>query len=253
MAQSLFHYRFYNARALLVKKGVAFMVGVVYKITNNLNGKGYVGQTTRPVEERFRGHINGTLFVDREIQKYGVENFSLEVLEVCETVPQLREREIFWMVEENTIYPNGYNLNDGMDNVSTFTPVLKNYATPTEPVSIVKNIVGRKWKWELLWFLYNNGSTRYNELKRRIPGITNIMLTKSLRELEADGLVERRELVSAPPKIVEYSLTPLGMELIPALNELYAWGRKVLRGSNVTLHPADAPQAHEKFQPVTAH
>ncbi len=117
-----------------------------------------------------------------------------------------------------------------MDNVSTFTPVLKNYATPTEPVSIVKNIVGRKCKWELLWFLYNNGSTRYNELKRRIPGITNIMLTKSLRELEADGLVERCELVSAPPKIVEYSLTPLGQELIPALNELYAWGRKVLRG-----------------------
>lgn len=93
------------------------------------------------------------------------------------------------------------------------------------------SVIGSKWKLPLIWYLHEKDATRYNELKRRIPGITNIMLTKSLRELEADGLVERRELVSAPPKIVEYSLTPLGQELIPALNELYAWGRKVLRGT----------------------
>ena len=58
------------------------------------------------------------------------------------------------------------------------------------------------------------------------------MLTKSLREMETDGLVVRRELVSAPPKVVEYSLTDFGRELIPALNELYAWGQKVLERKN---------------------
>ena len=207
-------------------------IGRIYLITNIINGKKYVGQTIRPVEERFRGHKSGNLFVDKEIQKYGVENFSLEVIEECKTIKQLREREIFWMVELNSIYPNGYNMNDGMDNVSTFTPVSANYSTPKDPVSIVKGTVGRKWKWEIIWFLHEKDATRYNELKRRIPGITNIMLTKSLREMEADGLVERREIISAPPKVVEYSLTAFGKELIPALNELYAWGEKILRNES---------------------
>ena len=79
--------------------------------------------------------------------------------------------------------------------------------------------------------MHENENTRYNELKRRIPGITNIMLTKSLREMEKDGLILRRELISAPPKVVEYSLTDFGKELIPALNELYIWGEKILKKS----------------------
>ena len=59
------------------------------------------------------------------------------------------------------------------------------------------------------------------------------MLTKSLRETEADGLIYRRELISEPPKVVEYSLTDFGRELIPALNELYIWGQKMLQqGTN---------------------
>jgi len=53
-------------------------------------------------------------------------------------------------------------------------------------------------------------------------------LTKSLREMEMDGLILRRELISEPPKTVEYSLTEFGKELIPALNELYIWGEKIL-------------------------
>ncbi len=76
------------------------------------------------------------------MQRLGVENFSVEVLEECETVQQLREQKIFWTVEVNLIYPNGYNLNDGMDNVSTFIPVLKNYSTPTNPMAVVKGVVG---------------------------------------------------------------------------------------------------------------
>ena len=54
------------------------------------------------------------------------------------------------------------------------------------------------------------------------------MLAKSLCEMEFDGLIKRCEIISTPPKVVEYSLTPLGKELIPALNELYAWGQKVM-------------------------
>lgn len=96
------------------------------------------------------------------------------------------------------------------------------------PILCAMDVIGSKWKLPIVWYLHEKENTRYNELKRRIPGITNIMLTKSLRELENDGLVVRRELISAPPKVVEYSLTPLGKEWIPALNELYIWGEKIL-------------------------
>lgn len=141
---------------------------------------------------------------------------------------QLREREFFWMVDLNSIYPNGYNINDEMNNVLTSTSSSNDYETPKDPISIVRGIIGRKWKWEIVWQLHKEGNTRFNELKRRIHGITHFMLTKSLRELENDGLVVRCECISTPPKVVEYSLTTLGKEFIPALNELYAWGQKVM-------------------------
>lgn len=91
------------------------------------------------------------------------------------------------------------------------------------PVLYALDLIGQKWKLPILWYLHEKENTRYNELKRRIPGITNMMLTKSLRELEADGLVKRTEYQTIPPR-VEYSLTNHGQNLLPTLNELYKWG-----------------------------
>ena len=99
------------------------------------------------------------------------------------------------------------------------------------PILCAMEVIGSKWKLPIVWYLHEKENTRYNELKRRIPGITNIMLTKSLREMEKEGLILRSELIPEPPKVVEYSLTPLGKELIPALNELYAWGQKIMHKS----------------------
>ncbi|WP_407384257.1 winged helix-turn-helix transcriptional regulator [Ruminococcus sp.] len=91
------------------------------------------------------------------------------------------------------------------------------------PILHALDIIGQKWKLPILWYLHEKENTRYNELKRRIPGITNMMLTKSLRELEEDGLVKRVQYDTIPPK-VEYSLTDEGLALLPTLNELYKWG-----------------------------
>lgn len=92
------------------------------------------------------------------------------------------------------------------------------------PILHVIEIIDSKWKLPILWYLHEKKSTRYNELKRRIPNITNIMLTKSLRELERDGLVSRVILKEDPPKEIEYSLTQCGVEFLPTLNEMYKWG-----------------------------
>lgn len=89
-------------------------------------------------------------------------------------------------------------------------------------------IVGQKWKIPIMWFLCENDATRYNELKRRIKGITNMMLTKSLKELEEKNLVVRTQYETIPPK-VEYSLTERGKALLPVLRELNAWGEEQIK------------------------
>lgn len=93
------------------------------------------------------------------------------------------------------------------------------------PVLYALGVVGQKWKLPILWYLHEKPTTRFNELKRRVPGISNIMLTKSLRELEEAGLVHRDQKETVPPH-VEYSLTERGEALLPALNELFAWGEQ---------------------------
>ncbi len=89
-------------------------------------------------------------------------------------------------------------------------------------------IIGHKWKIPIIWFLCENDSVRYNELKRSINGINNMMLTKSLKELEEQYLVVRTQYETIPPK-VEYSLTERGRALFPVLRELNAWGEEQIK------------------------
>lgn len=91
------------------------------------------------------------------------------------------------------------------------------------PVLYTMSILGQRWKLPILWHLADEGTLRYNELKRGIPLITNIMLTQSLRELEACYLVERRSYGTVPPR-VEYSLTERGRTLLPILRQIHTWG-----------------------------
>lgn len=82
--------------------------------------------------------------------------------------------------------------------------------------------LGGKWKPRVLWVLRGGESLRYREIKAGVPGITDMMLSQSLRELCADGLVERRQFQEIPPR-VEYQLTPLGAGALPGLELLAQW------------------------------
>lgn len=86
-------------------------------------------------------------------------------------------------------------------------------------------ILGGKWRLAIIWKLSAQQSIRYNELKRRLNGITNIMLTRALQGLEEHGLVIRIEHNKIPPH-VEYSLTESCKELLPALEIINQWGKK---------------------------
>lgn len=93
------------------------------------------------------------------------------------------------------------------------------------PITYALSIIGQKWKIPILWHLADEGTLRYNELKRGVFRITNIMLTKSLQDLEEHGLVMRKQYDSIPPK-VEYSLTERGKSMIPLLREFDSWGKE---------------------------
>ncbi|MCP4148585.1 MAG: helix-turn-helix transcriptional regulator [bacterium] len=84
------------------------------------------------------------------------------------------------------------------------------------------SVIGGKWKLLIIWHL-QNGTIRFGELKRNIPGITQKVLTQQLRELETHGLLHREVYAEVPPR-VEYSLTPQGKELKPVLEALSRWG-----------------------------
>ncbi|GAA3337622.1 helix-turn-helix domain-containing protein [Amorphoplanes nipponensis] len=90
------------------------------------------------------------------------------------------------------------------------------------PVELTVDVVGGRWRTVLLSHL-KEGVHRYGELRRLTPGISEKMLSQRLRELEADGLVRRRDRGTVPPH-VEYDLTDEGRSLAPVLQALYDWG-----------------------------
>ena len=94
------------------------------------------------------------------------------------------------------------------------------------PLTNALRVVGGKWKIPILCALSQDGTTRYNELKRKIRGITNTMLASSLKELEEDGLIERKQYMEIPVR-VEYTLTSGCRDLMPILKQLSHWGVKI--------------------------
>jgi DNA-binding HxlR family transcriptional regulator len=89
------------------------------------------------------------------------------------------------------------------------------------------DVIRGKWKGVVLFHLCS-GKKRFNELRRLMPDLTPRMLTLQLRELERDGVV-RREIFSQIPPKVEYSLTPVGQALEPALQQMREWGERYAR------------------------
>lgn len=95
--------------------------------------------------------------------------------------------------------------------------------SPGCAVEATVSLICGKWKGVVLWYLLDEGTLRFSELRRRIGGVTQRMLTNQLRELEVDGLIHREVHAEVPPR-VEYSLTALGRELTPVLMALKTWG-----------------------------
>ena len=100
--------------------------------------------------------------------------------------------------------------------------LVKNF--PGCPVEATLSLLDGKWKGVILFHLME-GTLRFNEIRRRLPAVTQRMLTKQLRELEVSGLVSRTIFPVVPPR-VDYALTPLGASLEPIIRAMAAWGEE---------------------------
>ncbi len=96
------------------------------------------------------------------------------------------------------------------------------------PVEYTLVLIGGKWKGIILYHLLLDKVLRFGELKKRLPDITQRMLTKQLRELEEDGIVNRHVYPQVPPK-VEYSLTERGLSLENVIKSLEQWGNSYIK------------------------
>ncbi len=95
-------------------------------------------------------------------------------------------------------------------------------------VSLAMDLVGGKWKTVILYHLKET-SKRYSELRREMPGITEMTLSLQLKQLEKDGLVCRAVYGEKPPIKVIYQLTDFGKTFIPVLDAVTAWGNFILK------------------------
>jgi DNA-binding HxlR family transcriptional regulator len=98
------------------------------------------------------------------------------------------------------------------------------------PIEVALEVIGGMWKVIVVRELLT-GTKRYSELHRGLRHATHKMLAQQLRQLERDGIVDRKVYPQVPPK-VEYTLTPLGLALGPLLDAMGQWGQRVMDGAS---------------------
>lgn len=89
---------------------------LIYKITNKLDGKIYIGQTIKTAEARFKQHCyksKAVMYIGRAIRLHGKENFSLEVVEYCSSYEEMNQKEEYYIQHFSSLFPNGYNIEMG--------------------------------------------------------------------------------------------------------------------------------------------
>lgn len=148
--------------------------GKIYIITNIINGKQYVGKTIRRVQTRYWEHthrdINKKDLLHQALCKYGIENFTIEILEKnIFTLEELNLKECIWIKQKNTLAPNGYNLTEGGDggNGKTYS-VYDNFWKKQNKQTFV--IHQKKANQKLQEFLNANPDLKAEFQTKRIEG-----------------------------------------------------------------------------------
>lgn len=154
---------------------------VIYKFTNITNGKVYVGQTRKRLRDRLADHIwqmkNNPCYFHKALQKYGISNFDIEILEECDNIKDLNTLEIYWIdFYESTNRDKGYNLTKGGSGKKLYINGKKYEHKDSEETRLKKsNSAKQKWKDE-------DYRKRYKESRKDYIKIAK--LTKDFKIIE---------------------------------------------------------------------
>jgi group I intron endonuclease len=123
------------------------MYGIVYKHTNKITGKSYIGCSTKSVFERLDSHKNRAnlekSYFQRSLKKYGKENFESIQIDTANSESEMFEKEKFWIKFYNTISPNGYNLTEGGEGITNMIPEIRAKISKTKTGKSVPKLKGR--------------------------------------------------------------------------------------------------------------
>jgi len=100
------------------------------------------------------------------------------------------------------------------------------------PIKHLVTVFGGKWKLPAVCIIANCAPVRYGQIKRELGSITNMMLSKTLKELEKDGVICRKQYNEVPPH-VEYTLSEAGKTILPVLNEMGKWATTQMKKKNI--------------------
>ena len=156
---------------------------IIYKITNLINNKIYIGQTIRSLEVRIKAHTHAKSYIGKALRKYGLENFKIEVIDTASSADDLNSKEKYWIETYNTISPSGYNLKEGG---------VQGRLSKESIEKISKTLTGRKVPLEVV----KKVSEKRKKTVYKIDKKTNEVIAKynSVFDVEKDGYC--RQLVS---------------------------------------------------------
>lgn len=100
------------------------------------------------------------------------------------------------------------------------------------PIKYLISVFGGKWKLPAICIIANGMPARYGQIKRELGSITNMMLSKTLKELEKDGIIYRKQYNEVPPH-VEYTLSDAGKTILPVLTEMGKWATSQMIKKNI--------------------
>lgn len=129
---------------------------IIYKIENNINGKIYIGLTTKDLSKRIAGHIaENKSYIQKALNKYGLQSFAVSVIDSAESREILCEKERYWIQHYNSKVPNGYNLTDGGDGL-------------INPSKVVRRAIAKKVSVLMKGNQYRTGIPHSEKTKKQI-------------------------------------------------------------------------------------
>jgi len=129
---------------------------IIYKIENNINGKIYIGLTTKDLSKRIAGHIaENKSYIQKALNKYGLQSFAVSVIDSAESREILCEKERYWIQHYNSKAPNGYNLTDGGDGL-------------INPAKVVRRAIAKKVSVLMKRNQYRTGIPHSEKTKKQI-------------------------------------------------------------------------------------